>query len=395
MSSSVPYWQDEPYAPRPALDADVDVDVCVVGAGIGGLATAWHLAERGARALVLEARQVASGASGRNGGFFIAGTAPMYNDARRLFGADLAWRLHAATLAAQQEVYALAQTIGAGDHFRRVGMLRLAVDADEADHVREHVRDLHADGFPGELVPTERLPPAVRRDGRIGLYTAHDGSVHPARWLRALARSLESRGVRIHEGTTVEAPVGERDGSTLVLRTPGGRVRARRVVVAADGDLGTLVPAFAGRVRAVRLHMVATAPVDDVVLPYPVYARDGYEYAQQLPDGRIALGGFRDLDRGAYTDAEEIDPDVAARLERYLAEDLDVVAPVTHRWVGIVGYSGDERPFAGAAPGEPGLFALGGYCGTGNVNAFVAARIVADLATTGQSPDADLFDASR
>jgi glycine/D-amino acid oxidase-like deaminating enzyme len=366
-----------------------------VGAGVGGLAVAWQLAERGVRPLVLEERQVASGASGRNGGFFIAGTAPMYNDARRVFGADLAWRIHAATLAAQQEVYALAQSIGAAEHFRRVGMLRLATSEEEAEHVREHVRDLHADGFPGELVRTERLPPAVRRNGRIGLFTPHDGAVQPARWLRALGRALEARGVRIHEGTPIEGTLGERDGDAFVLRTPGGIVRARRVIVAADGALGALVPAYAGRVRPVRLHMVATAPVEDVVLPYPVYARDGYEYAQQLPDGRMTLGGFRDADANADTDTEELSPDVVARLERYLVEDLGVVVPVTHRWVGIVGYTRDERPFAGAVPGEPGLFAMGGYCGTGNVNAFVAARIVADLATTGQTPDADLFDAAR
>jgi glycine/D-amino acid oxidase-like deaminating enzyme len=395
VTSTVPYWQDEPYAPRPPLDEDADVDVCIVGGGVGGLATAWQLAERGARPLVLEGRQVASGASGRNGGFFIAGTAPMYNDARRLFGADLAWRLQAATLAAQQEVYALAQTVGAASTFRRTGMLRLAVDEHEAEHVREHVRDLHADGFPGELVPTQRLPAAIRRPGRIGLFTAHDGAVHPARWLRALARFLEGRGVRIHEDTPVAAPVGERDGDGLLLRTPGGRVRARRVIVAADGALGALVPAYSGRVRPVRLHMVATAPVEEEVLPYPIYAREGFEYAQQLPDGRIALGGFRDIDAGAYTDVEEPNLDVVTRLERYLAEDLGVVVPVTHRWVGIVGYTDDERPFAGHVPGEPGLFVLGGYCGTGNVNAFVAGRIVADLATSGQSPDEDLFDAAR
>ncbi len=395
MPGRVPYWQDEPYTPRSPLDHDLDADVCVIGAGVGGLATAWQLAERGVRAVVLEAREVASGASGRNGGFFIAGTAPMYNDARRLFGADLAWRMHAATLAAQQEVYALAASIGAAGHFRRAGMLRLAVDAHEAEHVRDHVRDLHADGFPGELVPTDRLPPAVRRPGRVGLFTPHDASVHPARWLRALARALTSRGVELYEGTPVEAPVGERDGEALILRTPGGRVRARRVVAAADGALGRLVPAYAGRVRPVRLHMVCTAPHGEAVLPYPVYARDGYGYAQQLPDGRIALGGFRDVDPDPNTDAEEVEPAVSDRLERYLADDLGVVVPVTHRWVGIVGYTGDERPFAGAVPGEPGLYALGGYCGTGNVNAFVAARIVADLIAGGQSPDADLFDASR
>jgi glycine/D-amino acid oxidase-like deaminating enzyme len=395
VSATVPYWQDEPYTARPPLEGDRDVDVCIVGAGVGGLATAWQLAERGIRPLVLEGREVASGASGRNGGFFIAGTAPMYNDARRLFGADVAWRLHAATLAAQQEVYALAQSIGAASHFRRVGMLRLAVDEHEAEHVREHVRDLHADGFPGELVPTERIPPAIRRPDRIGLFTAHDASVHPTRWLRTLARALEARGVTIHEGSAVESPLGERDGEHLVLRTPGGRVRARRVVAAADGDLGRLVSPFHARVRPVRLHMVATAPVEDAVLPYPVYARSGYEYMQQLEDGRIALGGFRDVDPGAFTESEEPDPTVMARLERYLVDELGVVVPVTHRWVGVVGYTGDERPLAGHVPGVPGLYALGGYCGSGNVNGWVAGRIVADLIANGQSPDEDLLEPDR
>jgi glycine/D-amino acid oxidase-like deaminating enzyme len=274
-------------------------------------------------------------------------------------------------------------------------MLRLAVDEHEAEHVREHVRDLHADGFPGELVPTERIPPAIRRPDRIGLFTAHDASVHPARWLRALARALEGRGVTIHEGSPVESPLGEREGERLVVRTPGGRVRARRVIAAADGDLGRLVEPFRARVRPVRLHMVATAPVEDAVLPYPVYARSGYEYMQQLEDGRIALGGFRDTDPGVFTESEELDPGVLARLERYLVDELGVVVPVTHRWVGIVGYTGDERPLAGHVPGVPGLYALGGYCGSGNVNAWVAGRIVADLIANGQSPDEDLLEPDR
>ena len=84
-----------------------------------------------------------------------------------------------------------------------------------------------------------------------------------------------------------------------------------------------------------------------------------------------------------------------ARLERYLVEELGVVVPVTHRWVGIVGYTGDERPLAGHVPGVPGLYALGGYCGSGNVNAWVAGRIVADLIADGQSPDEDLLEPDR
>ena len=113
--SNHPYWQSDRVVPRPPLSGDVAADVAIVGGGIGGLATAWHLAERGIRSTIVEARTVASGASGRNGGFLIAGAAPMYNDARALFGDDLARRIHAATLAGQGEVYDVAGDIGAGD----------------------------------------------------------------------------------------------------------------------------------------------------------------------------------------------------------------------------------------------------------------------------------------
>src|SRR4051794_7375922 len=94
----VSLWLDEPYEPRPALDGDLACEVCIVGAGIGGLAAAWHLSERGVRDIaVLERGVVAGGASGRSGGFFIAGAAPMYDRARELWGRERARAIYAAT----------------------------------------------------------------------------------------------------------------------------------------------------------------------------------------------------------------------------------------------------------------------------------------------------------
>src|SRR5262249_10982269 len=118
---------------------------------------------------------------------------------------------------------------------------------------------------------------------------------------------------------------------------------------------------------------------------------------QLRPDGCITLGGFSDLDADAsYTEREEANPAVHARLERYLHEELGVQAEVTHRWVGLVGYSSDQRAFAGELPGSDGrLFVLGGYSGSGNLNGFNAGRIVAEIVATGGSPDADLYDTSR
>jgi gamma-glutamylputrescine oxidase len=373
-ADNLPYWLDEPYEPRPPLTGEVEVEACVIGAGVGGLSCARRLAAHGFETLVLERDTVAGGASGRNGGFLIAGLAPFHNDAIELWGRDYARRVYARTLEAQEEMYALADELGLGDAVRRVGSLRASASEDEAEHVRRHVRALTEDGFPAQLLERDELPPALQRSARNACLTDHDGSLHPARWIRALAGDAERSGVRIHEGSEVRAPV---EGSEVEL--DGGRVRARHLIVAADGALPRLVPAYDGRVRARRLHMVATAPLPERIVDQLVYARWGYEYFQQRPDGRVLAGGFGDLDgANSYTDSGAGDARIWDRIEGWLREDIAVQAPVTHRWTGTVGYSEERRPFVGPVPGRPGLWVAGGYSGTGNVPGFLAGRELAD-----------------
>jgi gamma-glutamylputrescine oxidase len=396
MSAWTPLWQDYAYRSGAALDGDLDVEVCVIGAGIGGMSTAWHLEGRGIHATVVEARTAGSGASGRNGGFLIAGTAPFHNDARRRFGHDLARRIHAATIDAQREVLAIAAELGAGELFQQRGSLRLAIDAEESAHLLEDIEALHEDGFPAELVTGDDLPVELRGPGRSGYITAEDCSVQPSRWIRAFAGGVEARGAQIFEHTPVAAPIGSRDGAAFVLQTPRGRIRAERVVVATDGALPILVPTMFPHVRTKRLHMVATAPTDARLAQQLIYSRWGYEYHHQTPEGRVALGGYSDVDGdGSFTEREEPSPVVLARLERHIRDELGVEAPITHRWVGLVGYGPDERPFAGRVPEHDELYVLGGYNGTGNLNGFVAGRVVAELIADGNTPDADLYDTGR
>ena len=371
----LPYWLDEPYEPRPPLTGDVEVEACVIGAGVGGLSCARRLAVHGIETLVLERDTVAGGASGRNGGFLIAGLAPFHNDAIELWGRDYARRVYARTLEAQEEMYALAEELGVGDAVRRVGSLRVAASEEEAEHVRRHAQALTEDGFPAQLLERDELPPALQRSAWNACLTDHDGSLQPARWIRALAGDAERAGARIHEGSEVRAPI---EGTELELE--GGRVRARHVIVAADGALPRLVPAYEGRVRARRLHMVATEPLPERIVEQLVYARWGYEYFQQRPDGRIMAGGFGDVDgEASYTDRPEGDPRIWDRIGRWLREDIGVDARITHRWTGTVGYSQERRPFVGPVPGRPGLWVAGGYSGTGNVPGFLAGREVADM----------------
>src|SRR5919204_2486642 len=271
----VPFWLDYPYEPRPPLARDVEADVCVIGGGVGGLSCARALAQRGLETVLLEARTVASGASGRNGGFLLAGGAPFHLDARERWGRKAARRLYARTVEAQQEVYELAQRLGVQDAVRRVGSLRLATSEQEADHVRRHVEALREDGFAAELIERDELEEPLQRIGYAGCLVDHDGALQPARWIRALAKDAEASGAKIFEGTP--AQLGD------PVRANGFAVRARDVVVAADGPLPRLVPETSLRVKARRLHMLATAPLDQRRGSPPLYARHRHEDFPQQP----------------------------------------------------------------------------------------------------------------
>jgi glycine/D-amino acid oxidase-like deaminating enzyme len=299
--------------------------------------------------------------------------------------------MYAATVEAQREVIALAEELGAGDALRQIGLLRLAVSEEEAAHVRDHAAALREDGFPGETVERDDLPPALRRTGLVGCLTDHDCALHPARWYRLLAAAAEQAGARIYEGTRVRAPVAApREGP---VTTNGGSVTAGTVIVAADGALPALVPEYARRVRSRRLHMVATEPVPPTI-DTMVYARWGFEYLQQRPDGRILVGGFSDVDAdGSYTDSDAGSPLIWDRVEQYLREDLGVEPEISHRWAGVVGYSDDSLPYVGEVPGREGLYVSGGYSGVGNVPGFMCGRDIAD-AIAGQGRD-PLFPADR
>jgi glycine/D-amino acid oxidase-like deaminating enzyme len=128
--SAVPYWLTEPHDPIPRVELRGRPDVAVVGGGITGTSAALTLAEAGMRVRLYEARVIAHGASGRNGGFALRGGAAPYPVTAESIGrartAEL-WRWTERELAALAEV--------AGDAFRRVGSLRLAADEEERDEL--------------------------------------------------------------------------------------------------------------------------------------------------------------------------------------------------------------------------------------------------------------------
>ncbi|NUQ19594.1 MAG: FAD-binding oxidoreductase, partial [Gemmatimonadaceae bacterium] len=195
---------------------------------------------------------------------------------------------------------------------------------------------------------------------------------------RALARAAVDAGAQLFEHSEA---TGIGNGE---VRTARGVVRAATVIVAVDGGLERVLPELAGRVRTVRLQMLGTAPATDVHYPRPVYARYGMDYWQQLPDGRIALGGFRDAGgEEEWTHDARPSERVQEALEACLRERVKTRAPITHRWAAPVSYSRDGLPLVEEV--RPGVWATGAYSGTGNVVGALCGRAVAQLAMGGKS----------
>ena len=155
-------------------------------------------------------------------------------------------------------------------------------------------------------------------------------------------------------------------------------VDADVVVVAGDGFTASLLPELAAVVRPTRGQVLVTEPLDELLYSRPHYARDGYDYWQQLPDGRLVIGGQRDASLATEdTDVEETTPVIQARLEQLVAQLVGGTPRVTHRWAGIWGTTPDLMPLAGRVPGRDDTWLAGGYSGHGNALGLACGDLVA------------------
>ncbi|HEU4742702.1 MAG TPA: FAD-binding oxidoreductase [Meiothermus sp.] len=358
-----PIWDDGTWPGLPELERDFETEVCVVGLGGSGLAAVHELLDLGRKVVGIDAGSIAGGAAGRNGGFLLAGVAKFYHETVRQFGRESARSVYQATL---EQIERMIQETP--EAIRRVGSLRIAASEEEEQDCLEHYRALQADGFPAERYEGP--------EGR-GLLIPSDGAFNPLRRCRILARQALEKGAWLFEHT----PALEISGQEV--RTPKARIRCQRVIVAVDGRLERLFPELSGRVRTARLQMLGTAPAPEVHFPRPVYTRWGYDYWQQLPDGRLALGGMRDSAlEEEWTHALEPSEAIQTRLENLL-RSIGVRARVTHRWAASVAYSETGLPILEEV--RPDVWVIGAYSGTGNVVGAIWGRAVA-RAVSGENP---------
>jgi gamma-glutamylputrescine oxidase len=281
---------------RPALQGEVETDVCIIGAGYTGLSTALFLLENGFKVSIVEAAKVGFGASGRNGGQIVNSYSRDIDVIERTVG--------------PKQAQLLGQMAFEGGRIIRERIARYDIQCDLKDggvfaaltskqmgHLESQKKLWERYGHTQlELLDAKRIREVVATENYVGgMLDMSGGHIHPLNLALGEAAAVESLGGVIYE----QSPATRIDrGANPVVHTPEGRIKAKFVVVAGNAYLGNLVPELASKSMPCGTQVITTEPLSDEVaaslLPQDYCVEDcNYllDYYRLSGDKRLIYGG--------------------------------------------------------------------------------------------------------
>lgn len=386
-----PFWLDvhaKPEVTQP-LTTRIKTDLAIIGGGFTGLWAALQAkqADPSRDVVLLEAGEVAIGASGRNGGFCAASITHGFSNGKSRWGKELAKLIKLG----DQNLDGIEATIKEFNiqcDFIRSGELNVAVEEYQVEELREEAEETAPYGLQTTFLDAEETRKRINSPSFLA--AVHDPSVamiNPAKLAWGLKRACLTLGVRLHEGTQVTALEERRSG--VLIKTEHGEVEARRVALATN--------AFPPLLKRLSFYVV---PVYDYVLmTEPLSAsqresigwhgREGladignqFHYSQMTADGRILWGGYDAI----YYKNNGVAPHLENRPASFglLAEHFFQAFPqleglrFTHAWGGVIDTCSRYTAFWGKAYGGKVAYAMG-YTGLGVGASRFGAKVMLDL----------------
>ena len=373
----------------PSLDGDVRADVCVIGGGYTGLSCALHLAERGHRVVLLEARRIGNGASGRNGGQLGSGHRRDQPTLERELGEERARLLWSMAEEAKALVRALIARHGIECDLKP----GISIAAHRPRHARALAHEAAHLNARYDYDRIEILDRAALRaevaseDFHGGLLDKGAGHLHPLDYARGLARAAAEAGVDVREETPV---TGLETGAPCTVSTGPHTVTADAVVLACNGYLDALDPGCSKRVMPINNFILATEPLGEKrardLIPNDVAVVDTrfvVNYFRLSRDGRLLFGG-------GETASSRLPADPGPLVRRCMLRIFPQLADVGigHVWGGTLAITRTRMPSIGRLEG--GLYYGQGYSGHGVALATLSGALIAE-AISGTLERFDVF----
>lgn len=376
------------YQPTAPLKQDIQADLAIIGGGFTGVSTAYYFSRRypEKRIVLIEAKSLANGASGRNGGMLLNWLADMYG-----YQPEMIRRIYEMTHAGIQSIEAVIQRHQLDVSYRMDGTITAYTNAERAEAAHREVEFHQQLGIPEQYIDAETLKQTLNLQGVYGaVLDPNSGQINGAQLVRGLRPILQEQGVEIYEQTPVLNITEE--GRMINLKTPLGEIRAQSIVLATNGYTGKL-GYFRDALFPLHSHVFATTP-----LSATEQARIGWHqtagysddldriaYSSLTREGHIIFGGgsnasydylFRN--RTSYAkSSSNAQRKMRDTMSNYLPDSENL--SIAHRWSGTLGITLDRQPLIGVRGDHRNIFYAIGYCGHGVTLANVAGQILTDM----------------
>jgi glycine/D-amino acid oxidase-like deaminating enzyme len=381
-----------PHPDYAALQGELDCDVCIVGGGYSGLNTAIELAERGFKVVLLEARKVGWGASGRNGGQLIRGVGHGLEQFLPLLGEEGVRSLKLMGLEAVDIVRERVERNAIACDLTW-GYCDLANKPAELEGFAQDAEELRSLGYRHELrlVQAGQIHSVVGSDRYVGgLVDMGSGHLHPLNLALGEAALASRLGVQLFE----QSAVTRIDyGSQVQVHTAQGRVRASTLVLCCNAYLNDLNREIGGKVLPAGSYIVATEPLDEALaqrlLPQNMAVCDqrvALDYYRLSADRRLLFGG-------ACHYSGRDPKDIAAYMRPKMLKVFPQLANVRvdYQWGGMIGIGANRLPQIGRLPDQPNVYFAQAYSGHGLNATHLAGRLLSEAISGQASGRFDLF----
>ena len=374
------------------LTTDTEADVCIVGAGIAGMTTAYLLGRVGKRVVLLDDGPIAGGESGRTTAHLSWALDDFYTEIERMHGPGGARVAAESHIAAVDRIEAIVREERIDCDFERLDGYWFAEDESGIKELETEVDAARRAGA-GDVQQMTQIP-GVPFDTAVAVRFANQAQFHPVKYLAALARAVERDGGRIFCGSHVEG-LEKRPRRPRVKTSEKRTVTADAIVFATNSPVNDWVTMHTKQ-AAYRTYVIGVRVPNGAVPPGLYWDNlDPYHYVRLARDEdatqQVLVVGGQDHKTGQADDQEAR---FAALLD-WTRKRFPMARDVAYRWSGQIIEPNDYMAFIGRNPGDENIFIATGDSGNGMTHGTIAGMLITDLITGNANPWAKLYDPAR